>query len=249
MARGGNPKLTWLEDQLIALSMIVAPVAGDFSQDLVTVKCFLEGKFPDVADGRIADFIKTAARARINYVRMIVVSARGIDTSRSGVRKKYKKLFDTLIDFQKALVASYGPPWELIRCVDSRGKPAEGSPMRARYDALDFDRFDEQLMSITRAVSQILNCLTGTAQDRTRPERLLVHQLWSKWVDLGFPEPRLVRGADGRDADATDEDPFAETVRLVFDTLYSDSKLIEGEVTYTLRAVIEAGKKKLRERK
>ena len=41
------------------------------------MKSFLEGKFPDVADGRIADFIKTAARARRNYVRMIVVSARG----------------------------------------------------------------------------------------------------------------------------------------------------------------------------
>ena len=30
MARGGNPNLTWLEDQVIALSMIIAPVAGDF---------------------------------------------------------------------------------------------------------------------------------------------------------------------------------------------------------------------------
>jgi hypothetical protein len=118
--------------------------------------------------------------------------------------------------------------------------------MRATYDALDFDRFLDQLLDISRAVSQILNGLKGTAQDRTRPERLLVHRLWSKWVDLGFPEPRLVRGADGHDADATDEDPFAETVRLVFDSMYPNPKLIDGEVTYTLRTVIESGKKKLR---
>ncbi len=94
-----------------------------------------------------------------------------------------------------------------------------------------------------------MKCLKGTAQDRTRPERLLVHELWSKWVDLGFPEPRLVRGADARDASAPDEDAFAETVRLIFDTLYTDSKLIDGEVTYALRTVIEAGRKELRARK
>jgi hypothetical protein len=46
MARGGDPKLTWLEDQLIALSLF-EPFVGDFSQDLATVKSFLENKFPD----------------------------------------------------------------------------------------------------------------------------------------------------------------------------------------------------------
>jgi hypothetical protein len=166
--------------------------------------------------------------------------------SRIGVRKKYKNLRETLYEFEKALAACIGPPWDLIRAVPCRGKPAEGSPMRARYDALDFDRFLDQLLDISRAVSQVLNCLKGTAQDGTRPERLLVHRLWSKWVDLGFPEPKLLRGADERDADATDEHPFAETVRLVFDSMYPDPKLIDGEVTYTLRMVIEAGQKKLR---
>jgi hypothetical protein len=248
MARGGNPTLTWLEDQIIALSLF-EPFVGDFSDELATVKSFLEKKFPDFSDGRIADFTKTAARARKNYVLMILMSARQFDMSRVGARKKYKNLRNTLYDFEKALAASIGPPWDLIRAVHCRGKPAEGSPMRAKYDALDFDRFFDQLLDISRAVLQILNCLKGTAQDRTRPERLLVHRLWSKWVDLGFPEPRFLRGADNRDADAMDEDPFAETVRLVFDSMYPDPKLIDGEVTYNLRTVIEAGEKKLRARK
>jgi hypothetical protein len=70
MARGGNPKLTWLEDQLIALSLF-EPFVGDFSQDLATVKSFLENKFPAFSEGSIADFIKTASRARKNYMLMI----------------------------------------------------------------------------------------------------------------------------------------------------------------------------------
>jgi hypothetical protein len=246
MARGGNPKLTWLEDQVISLALHGVPVVRDHSQDLATVQSFLENKFPDLADSSIVDFINTVNRVRGEYVTMILMSAKGIDTSRNGTRKKYKKFYETLIDFQKAMIDCLGPSWELIRCVDCHGKPAEESPLRARYDSLDFERFHEQLLGLTGAVLQILNCLKGTAQDRSRAERLLVHQLWSKWMDLGFPEPRLVRGADDRDPDAADEDPFAETVRLVFDTLYSDPKLIRGEVTYTLRAVIEAGKKKLR---
>jgi hypothetical protein len=100
------------------------------------------------------------------------------------------------------------------------------------------------------------------AHDRTRPTRFLSHTLWSKWVELGFPEPRLVRGADHLDADAPDEDAFAETFRLVIDQLHKPSAQLElfagapdrgekpsdDEVTYTLRTVVEAGRKITRAR-
>lgn len=250
MARGGDPNLTWIEDRVIAAALrLVSDVPKDGVRDFATVQSFLEKKFRDLADGRIEEFIKTVNRVRSDYVLLLVLASKGQDVSRAAVRKKYKKLLGTLTDFHRAFVATLGPPWELIRHVDCPGRPSEGSPMRARYDALDFDHFNEQLIGLIRAVLEIIKCLKGTAQDRTRPERLLVHELWSKWVDLGFPEPRLVRGADTRDADAPDEDAFAETVRLVFDTLYTDSKVIDGEVTYVLRTVIEAGRKKLRVRK
>ncbi len=250
MARGGDPNLTWIEDRVIAAALRLVPdVPQDRLQDFGTVQSFLEKNFPELADGRIEEFVKTINRVRSDYFLLLVLAAKGQDVSRTAVQKKYKKLLGTLTDFHKAFVATFGPPWELIRHVDCRGRPGEGSPMRVRYDALDFDRFNEQLIGLIRAVSEIMKCLKGTAQDRTRPERLLVHELWSKWVDLGFPEPRLVRGADARDASAPDEDAFAETVRLIFDTLYTDSKLIDGEVTYALRTVIEAGRKELRARK
>jgi hypothetical protein len=155
----------------------------------------------------------------------------------------------TLMDFLEAMTDSFGPPWELVRQIDSGGRPDESAPTRAKYDSLDFDRFAEQLISLAVAIAKVESCLQGTAQDRTRPERYLIHELWSRWLDLGFPQPRLVRGADSREPDAPDEDAFAEAVRLIFDVLYRDTKFIEGEVTYVLRAVIEAGQKKLRARK
>jgi hypothetical protein len=144
--------------------------------------------------------------------------------------------------------------------------------MRRRYDALDFDVFNEQLTGLIRAASIIIESLKGTAQDRTRPTRYLAHRLWSKWLELGFPVPRLVRGADHLNADAPDEDAFVETIRLLIDamhtyrkpsdkgrassararlitrTLLNEHKPSDGEVTYVLRTVIEAGRKKLRAR-
>jgi hypothetical protein len=246
MARGGDPNLNWIEDQVIvaALRLGFDPPKGEL-QDFATVQSFLEKRFPDLADGRIEEFIKTVNRVRSDYLLLLMLSTKGQDVSRIAARKKYKQLLGSLMDFHRAFAASVGAPWELIRHIDCHGRPSEGSPMRGRFDALDFDRFNEQLMGLTSTISKIIRCLKGTAQDRTRPERFLVHELWSKWVDLGFPEPTFIRGADARDADAPDEDAFAETVRLVFDVMYADSKLIDGEVTYQLRTIIEEGRKKL----
>lgn len=249
MARGGDPNLTWIEDRVIAAALRLADVSKDGLQDWAAVQNFLKKSFPDFADSKIEEFIKTVNRVRSDYLLLLVLAKKGQDVSRAGLRKKYKNLLVTLINFHKAFVATFMPSWELIRRLACRGKPGEGSAMRARYEALDFERFNEQLFDLNRAISVIINCLKGTVQDRTRPERLLVHELWSKWVELGLPEPRLVRGADAHDAAAPDEDPFVETVRLVFDTMYTDSKVVDGEVTYELRAVIEAGRKKLRARK
>jgi hypothetical protein len=251
MARGGNPNLTWTEDQIILLTQRGS--SSDWPkgilEDFANVRSFLKGKFPDVGDELIDEFLKTANRVRTDYVFFLILGKRGIEVSRTSVRKKYKRLQTTLIDFLKAMIESVGPPWELIRQIDCGGRPDEGASTRAKYDSLDFDRFTEHLISLAGTIAKIESCLKGTAQDRTRPERYLIHELWSKWIELGFPEPRLVRGADSREPDAPDEDAFAETVRLIFDMLYSDTKFIEGEVTYTLRAVIEAGQKKIRARK
>jgi hypothetical protein len=247
MARGGDPNLTWIEDRLIVATLRLGGPKGR-PQDFATVQSFLEKRLPALADGRIEEFIKTVNRVRTDYLYLLGWSARGIDVSRAATRKKYKRLLRSLDDFHLAFIDCIGAPWELIRQIDCNGKPSEGSPMRVRFDALDFDQFNEQLFGLCSAISKIIQRLKGTAQDRTRPERFLVHELWSKWVDLGFPEPRVIRGADVRDADAPDEDIFTETIRLVFDVLYADSKLVDGEVTYALRTVIQVGRKKLRAR-
>jgi hypothetical protein len=254
MARGGNPNLTWIEDRVI-----VAAHRGNSSElpkgsleDFANVQSFLKSEFPDVGDDIVEEFLNTANRVRSDYLFILVLETKGVKVSRTSVGKKYNRLLATLIDFHKAFVATAGPPWELIRHVVCSGRPDESAPTRAKYDALDFERFNEQLMSLFGPISKIVRSLKGTAQDRTRPERYLIHELWSKWMALGFPEPRLVRGADSREVDAPDEDAFAETVWLVFDTIYADTKRIDGldgEVTYALRTVIEAGKKKLRARK
>jgi hypothetical protein len=251
MARGGNPNLTWTEDQIIFLAHRGSTSdwpKGDL-EDFANVRSFLKGKFPDFDDDVIEEFLETANRVRTDYLLFLILEKRGIEVSRTSVRKKYKRLRTTLTDFLKAITDSVGPPWELIRQIDCGGRPDEGRPTRAKYDSLDFDRFTKQLISLGAAIVKVESCLKGTAQDRTRPERYLIHELWSKWIELGFPQPRIVRGADTREPDAPDEDAFAEAVRLIFDMLYSDTKFIEGEVTYTLRAVIEAGQKKLRARK
>jgi hypothetical protein len=249
MARGGKPGLNWIEDQLILLSWIKPPKM-EYAL-FAAVHSFLEEKFPDIERGRIEEFIKTACQAAGGYVAFITMGARGLDVSRTGTLRKYRQLLRSLNDVYDAFARCAGPSWELIRHVNCRGRPSEGSPMQATFDALDVDRFSEQLIGLIVAVSEIIMHFNGTAQDRTRPERYLVHQLWSKWVVLGFPEPRLVRGADALDADAPDEDAFVETVRLVFDTLYRTPKPLglDNEVTYAVRAVIEAGRKKLRARK
>lgn len=249
MARGGDPSLTWIEDKIIVAALRVPDLPKGSLDDFAAMRSFLERKFPDRAGGIIEEFIKTVNRVRTDYVLLLVLGKKGLEPSRTSVRKKYYRLAITLRDFQKAVISSIGQPWELIRRGTCRGKPDQSEITRAKYEALDFHRFNEQLLSIMDATSNIIRCLKGTAQDRTRPERFMVHELWSKWIELGFPEPRLVRGADAHDAAAPDEDPFVETVRFVFDTIYADSKVVDGEVTYQLRAVIEAGSKKLRARK
>jgi hypothetical protein len=251
MARGGNPNLTWTEDQIILLAQRGS--SSDWPkgnlEDFANLQPFLKAKFPDTGDDLIKEFLKTANRARTDYLFFLILEKRGIEVSRTSVRKKYKRLRTTLTDFLEAITDSVGPPWELIRQLDCGGRPDEGTPTRAKYDSLDFDRLTMQLISLSVTIAKVESCLKGTAQDRTRPERYLIHELWSKWIELGFPHPRLVRGADSREPDAPDEDAFAEAVRLIFDILYSDTKFIEGEVTYALRTVIEAGQKKLRARK
>jgi hypothetical protein len=247
MARGGDPDLTWIEDDLIVASQVRAPF--EEKRAFATVDSFLKKKFPDLAEGRIEKFIMAVERVAGDYLSLLALAELEEDVSRAATLKKYKQLLGSLGDFWRASTECLGAPWQLICRIDGH--------VSVTKDALDFVQLHEQLLRICRVASGIVNCLKGTAQDRTRPTRFLVHKLWSKWVDLGFPEPRLVRGADYRDADSPDEDAFAETIRLVIDVFREPSAQLElfavapcsalkpsdDEVTYTLRTIIEAGKK------
>ena len=115
--------------------------------------------------------------------------------------------------------------------------------MRARYDALHFDRFDERLMSVTRALSQILNCLGERLRIvRVRNDYWYISFGLNGWI-WGFPNRGLFAAQTVATRTRRMRTLSLKRFGSVFDTLYSDFKLIEGEVTYTLRAVIEAGKK------
>src|ERR1700722_2531296 len=192
MARGGNPNLTWTEDRLI-----VSAQRGRSSEwqngeleDFAKLRSFLRGKFSDVGDDQIEEFLKTTNRVRTDYVLLLIRAKKGIYLTRTSLRKKYGMLRTTLMGFLNAMTDSFGPPWEVVRQIDCGGRPDESATTRAKYDSLDFDRFTEQLISLGVAIAKFESCLQGTAQDRTRPERYLIHELWSKWTELGFPQPR-----------------------------------------------------------
>ena len=65
------------------------------------------------------------------------------------------------------------------------------------------------------------------AHDRTRPTQFLAHTFWSKWLELGFPNLRLVRGADHLDADAPDEAHSRRRFGSVIDALHKPSAQLE----------------------